>query len=60
MDTRGSLPEIKWLEREVDHSLPTSAEVKEMWIYPSNSIYNFMAGCLIRQRDNFMYILILY
>jgi hypothetical protein len=29
--------------READHSLPTSAEVKKMWLYTSTSPYAFMA-----------------
>jgi hypothetical protein len=29
--------------REVDHSPPTSAEVKKMWIYTSTPPYAFMA-----------------
>jgi hypothetical protein len=33
--------------REVDHSPPTSAEVKKMWIYTSTPLYAFMAWCLI-------------
>jgi hypothetical protein len=28
-------PEVKWPEREADHSPPTSTEVKKMWIYTS-------------------------
>jgi hypothetical protein len=27
--TRGSFPRVKWSGREADHSLPSSAEVKE-------------------------------
>jgi hypothetical protein len=29
--------------READHSPPTSAEVKKMWIYTSTTPYAFMA-----------------
>jgi hypothetical protein len=29
----GSFPEVKRPGREADHSPPTSAEVKKMWIY---------------------------
>jgi hypothetical protein len=42
-------PPIKWVPgvkrqgREADHSPPTSAEVKKMWIYRSTSLYVFMA-----------------
>jgi hypothetical protein len=38
MCTRGSFPGGK-----VDHSPPTSAEVKKMWIYTSTPTYAFMA-----------------
>jgi hypothetical protein len=33
----------KFLGREVDHSPPTSAKVKKMWIYTSTPPYAFMA-----------------
>jgi hypothetical protein len=35
-------PGIKRQGREADHSPPTSADVKKMWIYSSNHIYAFM------------------
>jgi hypothetical protein len=31
-------PGVKWPRREVDHSPPTSAEVKKIWIYTSTPI----------------------
>jgi hypothetical protein len=34
---------VKRQGRESDHSPPTSAEVKKMWIYTSTSPYVFMA-----------------
>jgi hypothetical protein len=34
---------IKWLWHDADHSPPTSAEVKKMWIYTSTFPYAFMA-----------------
>jgi hypothetical protein len=43
MGTGGSFPGIKRPGREVDHSTPTSAEVKKMWIYTSTPPYVFMA-----------------
>jgi hypothetical protein len=43
MGTGGSFPEVKRQGREADHSPPTSAEVKNMWIYTSTSLYVFMA-----------------
>jgi hypothetical protein len=44
MGTAGSFPGLKRQGREADHSAPTSAEVKKMWIYTSTpSPYVFMA-----------------
>jgi hypothetical protein len=43
MGTRGSFPGVKRQVREADHSPPTSAEVKKMWIYASTPPYVFMA-----------------
>jgi hypothetical protein len=43
MGTGGSFPEVKRQRREADHSPPTSAEVKKMWIYTSTPLYAFMA-----------------
>jgi hypothetical protein len=34
---------VKQPGREADHSPPTSAEVKKMWIYTSTPLYVFMA-----------------
>jgi hypothetical protein len=34
---------IKWQEREADLSSPTSAEVKNTWVYTSTPPYFFMA-----------------
>jgi hypothetical protein len=36
-------PEVKQPGREVDHSPPTSAEVKKTWVYTATSSYSFMA-----------------
>jgi hypothetical protein len=47
MGTGGSFPGVKRLGRASDHSPPTSAEVKKMWINTSTSPYVFMAYCLI-------------
>jgi hypothetical protein len=38
---------IKRQGREADHSFPTSAEVKKMWIYTSTPPYAFIAYYLI-------------
>jgi hypothetical protein len=35
-------PGVKQLGREVDHSLPTSAEIKKMWIYTCTPPYTSM------------------
>jgi hypothetical protein len=41
---RGLFPRaVKRPGREADHSPPTSAEVKKMWIYTSTPPYAFMA-----------------
>jgi hypothetical protein len=37
------VPGVKRPGREVDHSPPTSAEVKKMWIYTATPTYAFMA-----------------
>jgi hypothetical protein len=43
MGTGGSFPGVKRQGREADHSSPTSAKVKKMWIYISTPRYVFMA-----------------
>jgi hypothetical protein len=40
---RVPFPEVKRPEREIDHSPPTSGEVKETWVYTSTLLYAFMA-----------------
>jgi hypothetical protein len=40
---RGLLPGVKRPGREDNHSPPTSAEVKKMWIYTSTPPHAFMA-----------------
>jgi hypothetical protein len=40
-------PGVKRQGRKADHSPPTSAKVKKMWIYTSTPPYAFMAYCLI-------------
>jgi hypothetical protein len=47
MGTGGFSPGVKRQGREADHSPPTSAEVKKMWLYTFTSPYAFMAYCLI-------------
>jgi hypothetical protein len=41
MGTGSSSPGIKQSGREADHSPPTSAEVKKMWIYISIPPYTY-------------------
>jgi hypothetical protein len=36
-------PGVKWPEREFDHSIPTSAEVKKTWICTCTPPYAFTA-----------------
>jgi hypothetical protein len=43
MGTGSSFPGVKRPWREADHSPPTSAKVKKMWIYTSTPPYAFMA-----------------
>jgi hypothetical protein len=43
LGTGGCLARGKVVGCEADHSLPTSAEVKKMWIYSSTPPYAFMA-----------------
>jgi hypothetical protein len=38
-----SFPGVKRPGRKADHSPPTNAEVKKMWIYTSTPPYVFMA-----------------
>jgi hypothetical protein len=47
MGTGDLPPGVKRLRREADHLPPTSAEIKNTWIYASNPPYSFMAWCLI-------------
>jgi hypothetical protein len=43
MGTGDSFSGVKVAGREVDHSLPTTAEIKKTWIYTSIPLYAFMA-----------------
>jgi hypothetical protein len=56
-------PPIQWVSgvlslgvkrpgREADHSLPSSAEVRNAWSYTYTPQYAFMALCLVKHRDN--------
>jgi hypothetical protein len=44
---------VKRPRREADYSLPSSAEVKNVWSYTFTPPYVFMARYLIKNRDNF-------
>jgi len=48
------VPGIKRPRREADHSLQSSAEVKNAWIYTSTLPYVFMVWCLVKPRDSFI------
>jgi hypothetical protein len=43
ISTGGSFAGVKRKEREADHSPPTSAEVKKIWIYTSTPPYALIA-----------------
>jgi hypothetical protein len=46
---------VKRPGREVDHSPPCNAEVKNSWSYTPIPPYVFVAWCLIKHRDNFTF-----
>jgi hypothetical protein len=58
MDTQSLSPEVKRLGREADHSLSSSAEVKNTWSYISTYPYFFKAWWLVRHKDNLTFTLI--
>jgi hypothetical protein len=47
---------VKQLRCEADHSPPSSTEDKNIWSYTSTPPYAFMAWCLLKHRDNFIFI----
>jgi hypothetical protein len=49
---------VKRPGREVDYSPPSSAEVKNAWSYISTLQYVFMAWHVVKQRDNFTFVVI--
>jgi hypothetical protein len=55
MSTRGPFLRGKAAGHEADHSPPSSAEVKNAWIYTSTPQYVFMAWCSVKHRDNFTF-----
>jgi hypothetical protein len=48
----GLFPGAKCQGFEADHSPPTSAKVKKVWIYTSTPPYVFVAKCLVMHKDN--------
>jgi len=44
---------VKLLGREVDHSTPCSAEVKNAWSFTYTPPYPFTPWCLFTHRDHF-------
>jgi hypothetical protein len=48
---------VKWLGRGPDHSLPSSDEVKNSWIYTPLPQYAFMAWCLFKKHRDFTFTL---
>jgi hypothetical protein len=53
-------PGIKWLGREAEHLPQSSAKAKNAWMYAYIPPFVFMVWCLIKQRDNFIFILDTY
>jgi hypothetical protein len=51
--TGGAFLEVRRPERETNHSLPSSVEVKNTWNYTSTPPYAFMSLCLVKHGDNF-------
>jgi hypothetical protein len=56
MDTTGFLLGVKRQGREANHLPPTSAEAKKTWIYTSTPRNVFMAKCLIKHRDLYLFL----
>ena len=51
VDMRAVSSGAKWLLHEVDHSPPSSAEVKNVWSYTLTLPYVFIAMRLVKHRD---------
>jgi hypothetical protein len=51
---------IKWPGREADHSLPSNAELKNVWSYTSTPQHLFVAWCFVKYRDSFKHRCSLY
>jgi hypothetical protein len=48
-------PELIWPQPEADHSLPSSAKVKNARSYTSTPPHVFMLWCYNEHRDNFTF-----
>jgi hypothetical protein len=48
-------PGVKLPGRDANHSLPSSAEVKNAWSYNSTPQYVFTVWCLVKHRGNFTF-----
>jgi len=46
---------LKRTGRQVDHSPPSTTELKHTWNYTSTLQYAFMAWCLVKYRNNFTF-----
>jgi len=46
---------VKRPVREIDHSRPSSAEVKNAWSYYTSPPYVFIAWCLVKHKENFAF-----
>jgi hypothetical protein len=48
-------PVVKHLGSEADHSLPSSAEIRNVWCYTPTPHYVFLVWCLVKHRDSFTF-----
>jgi hypothetical protein len=55
MGTGGSFPRVKLLRHEANHLPQSSADCKNARGYTSISLHEFVAQCLIKHRNNFMF-----
>jgi hypothetical protein len=60
MGTGDLTPGVKRPGRDADYSRPSSAEAKKVWSYTFTPQYIFKAGCLVKHRDYFSFILLSY
>jgi len=55
MGIRALSPGLKWPGREAEQSPPSSTEVQNSWSLPPLPQYVFMAWCLVKYRDCFIF-----